>query len=322
MIVLKVSATQGIVTIRIGSRADRSAGCPWGGVVWISNRRQGTEFNLWSGCHSHSSPTMLGKSSCSQLTHSLRVFLHKMESGNPITTFSVTNLQIIAAATEVKVFPRLISSTTSAPSISASQTHLLTMNHMTQTWRARHQVPGRPGIQYLWPGTWSSVDWQIGWAFSSLTALSRYSCSNSLLILLSSVFNTQLVFAGSRTSSPSSPCTWTTLAPLSVCFSSSMIPFSCSYVRWADGLIFRRSWNSSQCSVFHREVTIRTNIYGCNTNNSILSIRPYIHTSMILLPTILCSLLSSPTLFRTFQTLCILISSCAHLASTRLAGIT
>jgi len=39
------------------------------------------------------------------------------------------------------------------------------------------------------------------------------------------------------------------------------------------------------------------------------------------MPTILLSLLSS-TLFRTFQCLCIMISSCAHLALTRLAGIT
>jgi len=62
-------------------------------------------------------------------------------------------------------------------------------------------------------------------------------------------------------------------------------------------------------------------IYGRNTINFILSIRTYINTSIILLPTILLSLLSS-TLFRTFQSLCIMISSCAHLALTRLAGIT
>ena len=75
------------------------------------------------------------------------------------------------------------------------------------------------------------------------------------------------------------------------------------------------------CYVFHRHATIGTNIYGCNTINSILSIGTYIHTSIILFPTILLSLLSS-TLFRTFQYLCIMISSCAHLALTRLAGIT
>jgi len=91
---------------------------------------------------------MPGKSLCAKITHSSRVFPHKMDSGNPITTFSVTNLQSIAAATEVKVFPRPISSATSAPGISASQTHLLTMNQMVHTWCARNLVPGRPGIEY------------------------------------------------------------------------------------------------------------------------------------------------------------------------------
>jgi len=57
-----------------------------------------------------------------------------MNSVNPITTFSVTNLQSIAAATKVTIFPRPISSTTSVPGISASPIHLLTMNQMAQTW--------------------------------------------------------------------------------------------------------------------------------------------------------------------------------------------
>jgi hypothetical protein len=156
---LKVSATMSIVTTRIGSRVEISAGCPWGGVVWISNRRQGTEFNLWGRYHTHSSPTMPGKPLCAKITHSSRVFPHKMFSSNPITTFSVTNLQSIAAATEVKVFPRPISSATSALGISASQTHLLPMNQMAQTSRTKNLVPGRPGIEYLRPGTRSSGDW-------------------------------------------------------------------------------------------------------------------------------------------------------------------
>jgi len=63
------------------------------------------------------------------------------------------------------------------------------------------------------------------------------------------------------------------------------------------------------------------NIYGRNTINSILSIRTYINSSIILLPTILLSLLSS-TFFRTCQSLCIMICSCAHLSLTRLAAIT
>jgi len=44
-----------------------------------------------------------------------------MDIGNPITTFSVTNLQSIAAATEVKAFPRPISSATSAPASATTQ---------------------------------------------------------------------------------------------------------------------------------------------------------------------------------------------------------
>jgi hypothetical protein len=56
-----------------------------------------------------------------------------MDSGNCITTFFVTNLQSIAAATQVKVFPRSISSVTSAPGIAASETHLLKRNQMAQT---------------------------------------------------------------------------------------------------------------------------------------------------------------------------------------------
>ena len=63
------------------------------------------------------------------------------------------------------------------------------------------------------------------------------------------------------------------------------------------------------------------NIYGCNTINSILSIRTYINTSIILLPTILLSLLSS-SLFRVFQSLCIMITSCVHLDLSGLAEIT
>jgi len=247
MTVLKVSAIPGIVTTKIGSWADISAGCPWGRVIWISNRRRETEFNLWSGYHSCSSPTLPGKSLSAKITHSSRVFLHKIDSGKLIGTFSVSSLQIIAAATKVKVFPRPISSATSARGISASHTHLLTMNQMAQTWYARNIVPGRPGIEYLGPGTRSSVDWQIRWAFSSLTDSCRHSCSNSLLIVLKTVLNTEPVFSKSRTSSPSSTCSWISLAPWSVFFSSSMISFSCSEVSWTDGLIFQRSWNSSRC---------------------------------------------------------------------------
>jgi len=105
MTLLNVSATPGIVTTRIGSNADVSAGCPCSGVDWISELRQGPEFGQHNRYHSCSSPIIPGKLFCARLTHPGSVFPHKMDSGNPITTFSVTNLQSIAAATEVKIFP-------------------------------------------------------------------------------------------------------------------------------------------------------------------------------------------------------------------------
>jgi len=243
---LNVSPTPGITTTRIGSRADVDASCPCARVFWISMRRWGTELCGCNGYHSRSSPIIPGTSFCTIFTHSSTLFPNKIESGNPITTFSVSSLHIIAAATEVKVFPWPVLSATSAPSISASQTHHLTIKQMAQTWCTRNIVPGRPGIEYLWPGTHSSVDWRIRWAFSSLTVSSRHSCSILLLIVLITVLNTKQVLAGSRTFSPSS-CSWTSLALWPVFFSSLMISFSCSDVSWADGLVLRHSWNVSQC---------------------------------------------------------------------------
>jgi len=90
-----------------------------------------------------------GKVVVRQITHSSMVFSYKMDSANPITTFSVTKLQSIAAATDVKVFRRLISSAISSPGISASQTHHLMMNYVAQTWCTRNSVPGWPGFESL-----------------------------------------------------------------------------------------------------------------------------------------------------------------------------
>jgi len=53
----------------------------------------------------------------------------------------------------------------------------------------------------------------------------------------------------------------------------------------------------------------------------ILSVRTYINTRIILLPDILHSILSC-TLFRTFQSLRIMVGSCTHLPFTWLAWIT
>jgi len=66
------------------------------------------------------------------------------------------------------------------------------------------------------------------------------------------------------------------------------------------------------------------NTCGWNIINSILSIRTYINISIILMPTILLLHLFSlcSTLFRTFQSLFIMICSCSRLALTRLVRIT
>jgi len=85
--VIKVSTTPGIVTIRIGSRAGTSAGFRFGRVDCISHRLRGTAFNLWSTYYSHSLPTIPGKLKFTKITPSSSLFPHKMDSGNPITTF-------------------------------------------------------------------------------------------------------------------------------------------------------------------------------------------------------------------------------------------
>ena len=246
MTFLNVSATPGIVITRIGSQADVCAGCPCGWVDWTLGRWLGTEFCVPTGYHPSSSPIIQGKLFCAILTHSPRVFPHRIDNGNPITIFWVSSLHIIGVATEVKVLPSPISCATSAPGISESHTHLLRMNHMAQIWCARNFVSGRHGSEYLCPGTWLLVDWRIGMQFRRLTFPSRHSCSNFLLIVLRTVLNPELVLSGSRTCSPSS-YSWMYLAHSSISCWSSIISFSISEGCWADELILRRSWNSSQC---------------------------------------------------------------------------
>jgi len=187
------------------------------------------------------------KSLLAAISRYMRVFPCYMDSDNPITIFSHMNFQIITAASEVKVFRRPILSATSSPELSALQTHLLRMNHMSQTWCAWSLVPDRPGIEYVWSGTQLSLDWRIGQALSSLNTSWRHWYSNLLLIVLRTRFNTELVYTGSWISSQSSTCYWTSLPSLSVFFSSSTMSFSSSDIRCVDGLIFQQSWNPSQC---------------------------------------------------------------------------
>jgi len=195
------------------------------------------------------------------------------------------------------------------------------MYYIAQTWCARNLIPGRPGSEYVLLETQSASNWWIGGVFCSMTASSRDWYSNLMSIVVRTVFNSELQLSGSRTSSSSSTCSWTCLPRLFIFFSSSKISFSCSDPSWADGLILRPFWHWLQCQVFHWEATIRTNLHRCNTINSIHSIRTSINTSIILLPTLFLSFLSS-TLFRTCQRLCIMIRCCAKLVITCLAGTT
>jgi len=179
---------------------------------------------------------------------------------------------------------------------------------------------GRPGIEYLWRGSRSSVDWRTGWAFSCLTVSSRHLCLYLLLFECNTEFHSTLVLSGSRTSSLFCTCSCTSLALLSESCPFSTISFNCSDVSWTYGLIFQLSWYLSQCLVFHREATICMNIYRWNSIISILSIRTYNKTCIIRLPTILLSLLSS-TCFRICQCQRIEITRCWSQVSMQLGGL-
>jgi len=95
---------------------------------------------------------------CTVFTHSSRVFPHRTDSHHLITTFSVGKFHIIGAASKVKISPLPISFATSTPGISESQTHLLILNQIAQSWCARFVVVGTPVIGYMLPGTQSTID--------------------------------------------------------------------------------------------------------------------------------------------------------------------
>jgi len=193
---LNVSATPGIVTPRIGFRAEVSAGSPRVRGIWIPKRPRGTEFGLCNWCHSHCAAIIPAWPFCATFTHSTRVFTGKIDVGNHMTTFLVSNLHIIAAAPEVKFFPRPISSATSALGISESETHLITMNFVAQTWCPRKFLPGTPGMRYIWEEIRSAFEWRICQEFSSQASSTRHWHSNSLFIVLRILLNTELLFAG------------------------------------------------------------------------------------------------------------------------------
>jgi len=233
-------------------------------------------------------------------THPSRIFPHTIDSGNPIITFSVSNLHIIAAPTEVKVLPSSSSSATSTSAIPVSQTHLWTINPNAQTWCTRNWVPERPGFEYILPKTRSASNLRIDQEFISLTTSSRQMSSMLLVNALWTEFNSKILQSGLRTSSPSYTCSWTNHQHLSVFVPSSMITFIYCDVSQAGGLIYWHSWNSPRCLVFHRHAHIGTNIYLWNTIESVHSLTTFIDMSIIPLPTILLTIYSS-TLVRTFH---------------------
>jgi hypothetical protein len=109
-------------------------------------------------------------------------------------------MQSITAATEVNVIPTPITSAPGDPGISASPTHFLIKTRMAQPRCTRKQVPGRPGIEFLRPGTLSSVDWGIEHTFSSLTDSSSHLYSSAVLIVLQTGISTEPEFPALRTS--------------------------------------------------------------------------------------------------------------------------
>jgi len=128
-------------------QAELSAGCIWFVVVWISKRRQGSEFSFCYGYLSHSWLIIPGLTVWAKFPYLWTEFPHIIDSGYPTTTFSVHNLHIIATATEVHVVLRPIISATSTPGISESQTQFCSMNCIAKTWFTRKLFPGTPHVE-------------------------------------------------------------------------------------------------------------------------------------------------------------------------------
>lgn len=174
------------------------------------------------------------------------VFLHKSDCGNSRSTFSVNDLWIIAAATEVNIMESPISSAVNTSHSSDSHTHLLTINDRSQSWCAKILSSSRHWIECLLPRAQLVFDWEIRCVFSSLTASFRPKYSNLLMIVFRTVFNSGPLLCWLRTSLPSSTCSWTPHEPKCIFFSSLMISCSGSKLSWADWLLLQCFSNLSQ----------------------------------------------------------------------------
>jgi len=133
MTLFNVTATPGIFTAGIGSRADVCTGYCRGWVDWISESWWGTEFSLYNGYHTCSSLIIPELSLSAICTNLVRLFCHTFVGSNPTVISSVSQLNNIAAAQQVKVLRRPMSSAHSIPGISKSYSHLLIINNIAHT---------------------------------------------------------------------------------------------------------------------------------------------------------------------------------------------
>ena len=144
---LKVFATTGIVITRIVSNDSVHAGCHAvefsgavnGGRALKSVSRMATtlDWHRWSPA----SLPVIGYPT-------FHIFPVIIDGWNPIGIFSVSNVHNISAAAEVNVLQTMFSSATSAPGMFGSQTDLLTMNNMHNSWCSGNIVRGRLAIDY------------------------------------------------------------------------------------------------------------------------------------------------------------------------------
>jgi len=175
----------------------------------------------------------------------------------------------------------VVLSATSTPGISTSWAHLLLIYYIIKSCDARNLIPGNCGILYTIPGNLVSDHLESRLAFGILTASSGKSESSRLLIVLRIIVITKQL-SQLRTYQLYS-CSWTTLTPFFVILSSTVIFYCYSIVSFMDRLIlkcFRIQGDVSYCidKYWNKDVG--------NISKWIVSIRPYINTTIILLPSI------------------------------------
>jgi len=280
----------------------------------------GTELNVWSRYHRRSSPTMQGKSLSIKITHSWRVFPHKIEQWQPHYHFLSQQFAKHCHCNRGG---------------SLSKTHFICHQcswHISIPNPPPHNEPDGPNLVRQ--------------------ALSSEQAWNWILVAC----NTVIKELANRMRIQQRDCFIKTLRLKSIvdCIGNRVMCWAC--IIWIKDLltilnlllnlpstfvviyfVFNDLCQSLGCklgryghlpallkfiSMLHIS-TIWMNTCRCNVINVILSIRTDINPSIILLPTILLSILFllSSTLFWIFQSLCIWISSGLRPALTWLVGI-